>query len=93
MQDYYDQHNAGSDPFNWIKFHSLMDEQTQKDYTFDHAGIGETSLMMSLCPEGVDMSKFTEEKWYSRTAKDSTIQYGDTAKEKILEHLRKILKG
>ena len=93
MSDYYDQHDAGSDPFNWIKFHSLMDEQTQKDYTVDHAGIGETSLMMSLCSEGVDMSKFTEEKWYSRTAKDSTIQYGDTAKEKILEHLRKILKG
>lgn len=93
MQDYYAQHDAGSDPFSWIKFHSLMDEQTQKDYTFDHAGIGETSLMMSMCPEGVDMSKFTEEKWYSRTAKDSTKEYGDTAKERILEHLRKILKG
>lgn len=93
MQDYYEQHDAGSDPFSWIQFHSLMDAQTQKDYTFDHAGIGETSLMMSLCPEGVDMEKFNDDKWYYASAKDSTKEYGDTAKERILEHLRKILKG
>jgi creatinine amidohydrolase/Fe(II)-dependent formamide hydrolase-like protein len=92
MKNYYDQHDAGSDPFNWIKLHPLMDAQTQKDYTFDHAGIGETSLMLSLCPEGVDMEKFTEDKWYARSAKDATKEYGDTAKVRILEHLRKILK-
>ena len=93
MSDYYDQHDAGSDPFNWIKLHALMDAQTQKDYTFDHAGIGETSLMLSLCPEGVDMKKFSEDKWYARTAKDASKEYGDTAKVKILKHLRNILKG
>lgn len=93
MSDYYDQHDAGSDPFSWITLHPLMDAQTQEDYTFDHAGIGETSLMMSLCPEGVDMKKFDEEKWYVRTAKDSSKEYGDTAKGKILDHLRSILKA
>jgi creatinine amidohydrolase len=93
MSDYYDQHDAGSDPFSWITLHPLMDAQTQKEYTFDHAGIGETSLMMSLCPEGVDMKKFDEEKWYSRTAKDSSKEYGDTAKVRILDHLRSILKA
>ena len=93
MQDYYAQHDTGSDPFNWIKFHSLMDEQTKKGYSFDHAGIGETSLMMSMCPEGVDMSKFNGDKWYRRSAKDSSKEYGDTAKEKILDHLRRILKA
>lgn len=93
MSDYYDQHEQGSDPFSWIKFHPLMDEKTQKEYTFDHAGIGETSLMMSLCPDGVDMNQFSEEKWYVRTAKDATVEYGNTAKERILEHLRKVLEG
>jgi hypothetical protein len=48
--------------------------------------------MMSLCPEGVDMEKFDPANWYSRTAKDSTKKYGDTATEKILHHLRSILK-
>ena len=93
MSDYYDQHDAGSGPFNWIKLHPLMDSPTQNDYTFDHAGIGETSLMLSLCPEGVDMGKFNEDKWYARTAKDASREYGDTAKVRILEHLRNILKA
>jgi len=93
MRDYYAQHDAGSDPFSWIRFHSLMDAQTQKDYTFDHAGIGETSLMMSLCPDAVDMKHFNAEKWYYASAEKSSKEYGDTAKERILEHLRKILKG
>ncbi len=92
MADYYSSHAQGDNPFNWIQFHPLMDEQTQKEYTFDHAGIGETSLMMSLCPEGVDISKFTGEKWYSKTAKDATKEYGDVAKKRILEHLRRVLK-
>ena len=92
MSNYYDQHNAGTDPFSWIKFHPLMDEQTQKSFAFDHAGIGETSLMMSLCPEGVDMGKYDPANWYSRSAKDSTKKYGDTATKGILEHLLRILK-
>ena len=91
MQGYYDQHDAGTDPFNWIKFHALMDEKTIGDYDFDHAGIGETSLMLSLCPEGVDMSKFDDTNWYSRTAINSSKEYGDTATERILTHLRTIL--
>jgi creatinine amidohydrolase/Fe(II)-dependent formamide hydrolase-like protein len=92
MQDYYEKHEAGSDPFNWIKFHALMDEKTIEEYDFDHAGIGETSLMMSLCPEGVDMEKFNDKNWYSKSAINSSKEYGDTATEKILENMRKILK-
>ena len=92
MADYYAQHEKGTDPFNWIQIHPLMDEQTLKSYTFDHAGIGETSLMMSLCPEGVDMNRLIEDKWYTRTAKDATSEYGDTAKNRILAHMRSKLK-
>ncbi len=91
MADYYSDHEEGVDPFSWIQFHPLMDEQTQKDYTFDHAGIGETSLMMSLCPEGVQMHRLSKDKWYTRSAKDATAEYGDTAKKRILEHMRSVL--
>ncbi len=92
MENYYEQHEEGSDPFSWIKFHPLMDDKTIAEYDFDHAGIGETSLMMSLCPEGVDMEKYDPTAWYSRTAINATKEYGDTAKDRILEHLRRILK-
>lgn len=92
MQDYYEKHESGLDPYNWIKFHPLMDKKTIEEYDFDHAGIGETSLMMSLCPEGVNMEKFDDSKWYSKSAINSTKEYGDTATKKILVNLRKILK-
>jgi creatinine amidohydrolase len=92
MSDYYDAHDAGTDPFSWIKFHPLMDADIIANYDFDHAGIGETSLMMALCPEGVDMSKFDDSKWFSASAKDATKEYGEKAVAMILERLRKILK-
>ena len=91
MANYYSDHEKGADPFSWIQFHPLMDEQTQKEYTFDHAGIGETSLMMSFCPEGVQMQKLSEDKWYSLSAKEATTEYGDGAKKRILEHIRSVL--
>jgi len=91
MKDYYAQHEMGSDPFSWIRFHPLMGEGMKKEYTFDHAGIGETSLMMSLCPEGVDMEQFNGEKWYARSAERASEQYGDTGKQLILECLRRAL--
>lgn len=93
MSDYYQQHDAGSDPFNWIKIYPLMDDETQRSYTFDHAGIGETSLMESVCPEGVDMARFTKANWYANSAQNASKEYGDTAKLRILANLRNVLKA
>ncbi len=92
MADYYAKHESGDNPFNWIKGHPLMDENIIANYEFDHAGIGETSLMMALCPESVDMEHFDESKWFSKSAKDASAEYGQKAVEMILERLRKILK-
>lgn len=91
MQDYYAQQGAGTDPFSWISFHPLMDAETFRTYAVDHAGIGETSLMMSLCPDGVSMEKFDDGPWYSRNAIKSTKEYGDSATERILNNLRSLL--
>ena len=93
MANYYADHAEGSDPFSWILGHPLMTEEIVARYHFDHAGIGETSLLMSFCPEGVDMEKFSEEKWYPRSAKDATKELGDKAKAMILEHMRSVLGG
>ena len=93
MENYYTEHEAGADPFNWIKIHPFMDEETQKKYPIDHAGLQETSLMMSFCPEGVDMEKWCEDKWYCREAKEANPEYGDAAGKMILERMRGILKN
>ncbi|MBT9132596.1 MAG: Creatinine amidohydrolase [Syntrophomonadaceae bacterium] len=92
MQSYYDEHKAGADPFNWIKLHPFMDEETQKKYPIDHAGRQETSLMMAFCPEGIDMSKLSKKKWYCRHSQKANLKYGNAAKKMILNRMRDILK-
>ncbi len=91
MQDYYAQHEKGSDPFNWIRIRPFMDEQTQKQFPVDHAGKQETSLVMAFCPEGVDMKRHSKEHWFAQSAKEAGIDYANQAKRKILDSLSEIL--
>lgn len=93
MKDYYAMHEQGSDPFSWIKIHPFMDAETQKRFPIDHASLQETSLMLAFCPEGVDMNRFVEKKWYSAGAKNAEIEYGNAAKEAILKKMKTVLKG
>src|SRR5688572_20315116 len=92
MRDYYAQQKDGADPFNWIKGHPLMDATMLGRYSFDHAGIGETSLMLALCPEAVDWSRLGENtKWFNGTAPEATADLGEQGVAMILDHLRKVL--
>jgi creatinine amidohydrolase/Fe(II)-dependent formamide hydrolase-like protein len=93
MQDYYSQHAAGDNPFNWIQIHPFMDAETQAKYPIDHAGLQETSLMMAFCPEGVDMAKLSKDKWYCRHSDQANLDYGNAAKEMVLNSMRQILKS
>lgn len=90
--NYYAEHESGVDPFNWISIYPLISAELLVKYPPDHAGIQETSLMMAFCPEGVDMSRFEEGKWYSETAKNASKEYGEHVKEKILRDMKKIMK-
>jgi len=91
MADYYAQQSGGGDPFNWIKIHPLMTAETIRQYPFDHAGVGETSLMMAMCPDAVDMARFSDERWYVQSAAHATPETGRRGMDLILEHLRKVL--
>jgi creatinine amidohydrolase len=91
MSDYYEQQTKAVDPFNWIRVHPLMCDEAQKRFPIDHAAKQETSLMMAFCPEGVDMGRFSPERWYCRDAKDASLEYGNGAKEIILDGMRKVL--
>jgi creatinine amidohydrolase/Fe(II)-dependent formamide hydrolase-like protein len=75
MANYYQEHENATDPFNWVQIHPLMNAEILRDYSIDHAGKVETSLMMALCPDGVDMSRHSREKWYSRTATEAKKDY------------------
>ena len=93
MADYYAQQSAGDDPFNWIKAHPLMTPDAMDGYPFDHAGEGETSLMMALSPEAVDLSRLSEDKWFARSARQASVERGLEGRDRILAGLRSALGG
>ena len=88
MANYYAQQSSGDDPFNWIKAHPLMIPANMEGYPFDHAGQGETSLMLDLFPEAVDAARIADGKWYTRSAKDASRDLGERGRNLILAQLR-----
>jgi creatinine amidohydrolase/Fe(II)-dependent formamide hydrolase-like protein len=93
MATYYENHAQGINPFNWIQGHPLMDAAIIERYAFDHAGKGETSLMMALAPETVEMRHLVTEKWYLESATEATPEFGELGARLILERMRRILSG
>lgn len=89
--DYYESHSQGDNPFNWIRIHPFLSSEIQQTHPIDHAGKLETALMMALCPEGADMSRLTNDKWYTQTATEATPDYGNEVKEAVMNNLREIL--
>ena len=92
MKDYYADHEKGRNPFNWINFHPIHSAEDQKEYPCDHAGIAETSLLMALCPEAVDMKYWDNNIWYAESTEKSSVEYGCAFKEVINENLKHVLK-
>jgi creatinine amidohydrolase/Fe(II)-dependent formamide hydrolase-like protein len=91
MAGYYAEQKSGDDAFNWIKGHPLMTPEIIAKFPFDHAGEGETSLMMALAPEGVDMKRLSAKTWYTRTAKQASAELGAKGRDMILAHMREVL--
>lgn len=90
-ENYYQEYKEGKNPFNWIRIHPFMNEEIQKKHPIDHAGKLETSLMMVLCPEAVNMKKLKNKRWYTKDAIKATKEYGNTVKKSIIESLKKVL--
>jgi len=88
--DYYAGHAAGDNPFNWISIHPIMPAGLA--YPFDHAGQGETGLMLALAPETVDMTALgPDAPWYVADAGQATAEKGEAGVQLILAHLRGVL--
>ena len=88
MAGYYE--GAEDNPFNWISIHPLLPPGA--DYVFDHAGRGETALMLALAPETVDMGKMVaNDRWYTATAPLASVAEGEKGVAIIMAHLRQVL--
>ena len=92
MAAYYEGHARGDNPFNWISIHPLMPAEVTAHFPFDHAGEGETALMLALCPELVEPARMAENAtWYTASAPRATRTQGEAGVAVILAHLRGIL--
>ena len=68
-----------------------MTRETMCEYPFDHAGEGETSLMLAMCPQAVDMSLISDERWYTESARNASVATGTRGRDLILAHMRRAL--
>ena len=92
MAEYYAGHARGDNPFNWISVHPLMPPEVVQHFPFDHAGEGETALMLALCPELVEPGRMAEnDTWYTASAPKATPAQGEAGVAVIIRHLRGVL--
>ena len=90
MRAYYP--GGGVDPFRWIRVHPLLPLGSRAAYPFDHAGEGETGLMLALAPEAVELDRLGENRgWWTETAPLGTAEKGEAGVAIILAHLRDVL--
>ena len=85
---YYDQLEGDNNPFNWIKVIPTMSTAVQNATGYDHAGKYESSILMSLYPDGVQLDRIDDIKhWFTESAREANKELGDVMVEKSLEYL------
>jgi creatinine amidohydrolase/Fe(II)-dependent formamide hydrolase-like protein len=90
MRAYYE--GGGPDPFSWIRVHPLLPAASSALYPFDHAGQGETGLMLALAPETVEPDRMADnDTWYTESAPRATAALGEGGVRLILDHLRRAI--
>lgn len=92
-KNYYENLGTSDDPFSYIKVVRLMNDDVQGlAGGADHAGQFETSTIMSLYPEKVDITRCNRNtEWFAETAIKATKETGDEIVEKTLEYLRRVI--
>ena len=86
--NYYEDCATGDDPFSYIKVLPLLGTGVQKICGFDHAGKVETSMMLSLYPDKVDLERRKDNtEWYAQSAAEASKEFGDEIVCRTLEYL------
>ena len=90
--NYYEEMEGDNDPFSWIKVIPTMSTEVQNATGYDHAGKYETSILMSLYPDSVDLSRLGDIKhWFTEAAKGASTKIGDEMVAKSVEYLLKAI--
>lgn len=91
--DYYEQLEGANNPFGWIKVIPTMSTAVQHATGYDHAGKYETSLLMALYPDCIDLSRIDDVKhWFTESAREANRELGNKMAELSLEYLEGAIK-
>jgi len=93
-EEYSNYYSGGNDPFSWIQIHTLSARnEVAKLYPGDHAGKLETSEIMAIYPECVEMDRLDNNIWFARESIHASAEYGEAAMEAGADALENILFG
>lgn len=84
-------YSGDNNPFAWIQIHPIMTTEIADKYVRDHAGKGETSSMLNINPNLVDMSKIDDSLWYARPAVEGSAEFGDERQNACADNIEAIL--
>ncbi len=91
MKTYYENLEGTENPFNWIQVMPLMSPEIQQKMGYDHAGMLETSLMLTASPNTVDIELLKNDGlWFTDDAAKATKEHGMKTFEMIVQYLMKI---
>ena len=70
-----------------------MSTAVQNATGYDHAGKFESSILMSLYPDSVDLSRIDDKKhWFTESAREANKELGDQMVKDSLAYLLKAIK-
>lgn len=93
-EEFSQYYSGGNNPFAWIRVHPVRTSEAVKErFEGDHAGKLETSEMMALCPENVDMARHSDACWFARPALEASKTYGEEAAAATLADMEKTIFG
>ena len=91
--NYYEELEGANNPFSWIKVIPTISTAVQNATGYDHAGKYESSLLMALYPDSVDLSRIDDIKhWFTESAREASVEIGNEMAEKSLEYLMEAVK-
>lgn len=92
-KEFYDTLDSADNPWNWIKTFHGHAQGVNKLYPGDHAGKSECSVLKYLYPEAVKEERIPDAKeWFTETAKDMSIEFGEKIVSLSVEELLKMIK-
>ena len=91
--NYYEELEGSNNPFSWIKVIPTMSAAVQTATGYDHAGKYESSILMSLYPDCVQLDRIDDIKhWFTESAREASKEIGDEMVRQSLAYLKEAIK-